>query len=190
MTLSSLILAGGQSRRMGEDKALLSYDGRHFLDIIARELAPFGKFTVSVDSPERYPRLGYKMISDVYPHCGPLGGLHAALSECETDCLIAVSCDLPLFRSELGKALFAAMTPDCDAVVPKTSDGRNHPFCAVYSRRCAAVFEAQLKAGSYCMKDALDKLNVIYFKAGSFADMLTNINTPEEYASLRGKDKP
>lgn len=189
-SIAAVVLIGGQSRRMGTDKASLTIGSQNFLQKIAGELAGFGEVLVSVaDSGE--PRLaGCRNVTDVYKGCGPLSGLYSALSVSEAEALLAVSCDLPLFSRALGAYLVAQLDYDVDAVVPVTA-GRMHPLCAVYRKRCAAVFKQQLEQGDLKIRNALKRLHTKYVEItdGDFAEMLDkNINTQADFATLRRKD--
>lgn len=184
MTFGAVILAGGQSRRMGRDKAMLEVDGHTFIQRLAGELSGFQELLLSVDSPERYPELALPRVVDEFEGLGPMGGLYSALGACRSEALLAVSCDLPLFRRELGEKLRSCLEPGIQAVVPVTGDGRLHPLCAVYHRNCREVFLSSIKEGNYRLRDALKRLSVRYFEPGDFSRLLLNVNTPEEYKAL------
>lgn len=190
MNVTAVILAGGGSRRMGESKALLHYSGERFIDRIYARLCDFDEVLVSVDDVRTHPELaGFRLVGDRYPGCGPLAGLHAALASAAEEAVFAVSCDLPLFETELAHRLIARLSAGADAVVPRTADGRVHPLCAAYSKRCAPEFEARLKAGNYRMTDALGAIKTEYFDAAKFAASLSNINTPEQYKQLAEREE-
>lgn len=181
--IGAALFAGGESRRMGRDKACLSLNGSSFLERIAGELAPFEERLLSVDRADRCAELDWLHVTDARPGCGPLGGLCAVLSACRSDALLVVTCDQPLYRGELGEWLCSWLEEPWDAVVPTTEDGI-HPLCAVYRKRCLPVLKAQLEGGNYRMGSALQLLKVRYVDAGERAEMLCNINTPEEYRNL------
>ncbi len=190
MKYGAVILYGGKSRRMGRDKAELKIDGKTFFEHIAGELKSFEELILSLDSLEKYPEMKYTAVTDVYPDCGPMGGIHAALTKCDSDALLVVSCDLPLFRSELGDYLVKQLTGETDAVVPVTSDGRIHPLCAVYRKQTVSVFEKHLKIGSYKILDAYKDMRVKYIpmdRTPCSEKWLRNINTPQEYDALCGQ---
>lgn len=185
MTFSSVILAGGKSSRMGEDKARLMLEGQRFIDRLYAELSALGECVVSVDSADRRPELSrFRLVEDIYPDCGPLSGLHAALKSAEGDAVLAVSCDMPLFRRELGRYLISCLG-ESDALVPVTAEGRKNPLCAVYTKKCAAAFERGLLGGSFSVMSALDSINVKYISLSEFhSEQLRNINTPQDYEAL------
>ncbi|MFB0919709.1 MAG: molybdenum cofactor guanylyltransferase, partial [Oscillospiraceae bacterium] len=187
MKFGAVILYGGKSRRMGRDKAELVIEGRTFLEHIAEELKDYKELLLSVDSLEKCPDTKYTAVTDIYPDCGPMGGIHAALSACYSDALLVVSCDMPLFRSELGNYLCSQLTEDADAVVPVTSDGRIHPLCAIYRKRVSPVFEKHLKNKSYKILDAYRDFKVKFIpmdRTPCSEKWLKNINTPQEYDAL------
>ena len=189
MKFGAVILYGGKSRRMGRDKAELIIDGRTFLERIAFELEGFEELLLSVDSLEKCPDIKCKTVADIYTDCGPMSGIHAALTACNSGALLVVSCDLPLFKRELGNYLCSQLTEDADAVVPVTSDGRVHPLCAVYRKQSAPVFEKYLKNNSYKILDAYREMKVKYIavdRTPCSEKWLQNINTPEEYGALCG----
>lgn len=174
MQCTAGILYGGKSRRMGQPKAGLQLDGKSFLETLQ---AAFSGVPTLLSGAEH--------IRDIYPDCGPLGGLHALLRACETELLFVTACDTPLVDLPLAKALCALLTEDCDAVVPMDPDGRLHPLCAVYRKNCMAAAEAQLQAGQRRMRDFLALLRVRYVPVDELPDAahkLQNLNTPEEYA--------
>ena len=185
MKIGTVVLCGGQSSRMGIPKAFLTINGETFLQIILHQLRAYDECLLSVgNNTDLFPAL-YPAVLDQYPNCGPMGGLHAALSVCKSDALLAVSCDIPLFRVELASVLCKAMRPDVDVAVPVTPDGRCHPLCAIYRKSVASIFEAYLLAGNYKLQSAFQQLQVVYVPVNkSLASCLKNVNTPEEYHAL------
>jgi molybdopterin-guanine dinucleotide biosynthesis protein MobB len=183
----AVILAGGASRRMGEDKALLRLEGRTFLERVAEALSGFEEVLLSVGPSRRYGSVRLRVVEDRADDCGPMGGLYSALKACESRRLLAVSCDMPLLTREFAEYLFSRAEDGYDALVPVTRDGRVQPLCAVYAERAAGVLEACLARGGRGITDALGKMKVKYLplRHTPYADKtLWNVNTPEEYAAL------
>lgn len=184
----AVILAGGMSRRMGRDKALLCLEGRTFLERVAESLSGFGEVLLSVGSSRRYEFSRLRVVEDRIDNCGPLGGLHSALKAGEPRRLLAVSCDMPLLTREFAEYLFSRAEDGYDATVPVARDGRAQPLCAVYAERAADVLEAYLERGGRTVMGALDKMRVktVELRNTPYADRtLRNVNTPEEYSALR-----
>lgn len=184
--ISSVILCGGRSQRMGRDKARLIWNGRELLDDIAGRLSALGEVLLSADRKTRFAGKPWPIVEDQYPDCGPLGGVCSALLACKTPLLFVVSCDMPFITWETG-----GMLRDClgrnDAAVPVEFDGRVHPLCAVYRKDAAPVLLRQLQTGNFRMRDALSRLQAAYVPAGDLpggSRSLCNVNTPEEYRKV------
>lgn len=189
MKFGAVILCGGNSKRMGTNKALLDVCGETFLNRIASTLSGFGELILSANSFNNFPdtNFRYTAIADLYPNCGPMGGIYSALKCCSSDALLVLSCDVPLFRHELGEYLCSRVTQNIDAIVPVTADGQFQPLCAVYRKTATHEFENFLKSGNLCIHDALKNLRVDYVQMSKtpYSEIwLRNINTPEEYSFL------
>jgi molybdopterin-guanine dinucleotide biosynthesis protein A len=193
----AVILAGGKSSRMGENKAFLMLDKQTFIERILSQLTHFSEVLISAASgmTELYAPFDVPVIEDLYAERGPIGGLYTALKSCRSPYLLAIGCDKPFFEQGLGEYL-AELAPggvkgrggDYDAVVPVSRDGRLQPLCAVYAKTCAEFLRGRILAGNYRMTAALECMRT--FRV-SLADtpfpeqVLSNINTPEEYRAIR-----
>jgi len=147
--VSAFVLAGGESSRMGSDKALLVLPtGETLLDRALR-LAKTVSDTVRLVAPNaRYSgRVGVPVVEDIYPACGPLAGIHAALSASATELNLVLGVDCPLVTPELLRFLVRiAAGTDKLATVPRVA-GHLHNVCAVYRRVFAKIAE-RILAGS------------------------------------------
>lgn len=198
MKIGCAILAGGKSSRMGTDKALLEFEGKQFITQIAEELSWFDERIIARGNNsglEGKVERGWKVIPDLYPDHGPIGGLHAALSACRSDALFVVTCDMPLIERELVRELCDQMqeadfdeerVDACDVVISVGEGGKIHPLCGVYRKSVLPVLEEQIVLDQNRMMAALKKLRVNYVDIDSPAQekQLSNINTPQEYESL------
>lgn len=186
MKIGCVILAGGKSSRMGKDKALLEINGKNFIKQISDELECFEEKMIARGNNSEISDVSWPIIQDAYQERGPIGGLHAALSICESEALFCVSCDMPFIQMSLAKFLCDSMQEDYDAIVSKTEDGRIHPLCGVYRKSAAIVFEQQILSGNNRIMSALNQMRVKYitidFSKG--ARQLLNVNTPKDYLEL------
>lgn len=160
--LDGLVLAGGQSRRLGVDKALLRLGDAPLLTIVVERVAEVcGEVIVAADREERYRDLGLsaRLVADVSPGYGPLSGLQAGLQACGTDHVLVVACDLPFLNVELLRYM-AGLPRSYDALVPR-ADGRRHPLHAIYARSCLREVDAVLAGGGGSMRDLLTRLEVV-----------------------------
>lgn len=219
MKIGCAILAGGKSSRMGKDKALLAIDGKNFIEQISEELSWFEEKIIARGSGSRFSEemeTEWNVIPDIYPDHGPLGGIHAALTACESDALFVVTCDMPFIESSLARKLCESMTElevgiseeigvvraagneaeteetsakRYDAVISVEANGKVHPLCGVYRKSALPVLEEQLLSGRNKVMAALDKLQVKYVTIDSMdeAQQLSNINTPLDYEKLSKK---
>ncbi|MDR1193196.1 MAG: molybdopterin-guanine dinucleotide biosynthesis protein B [Peptococcaceae bacterium] len=183
--IGAVILAGGKSRRMGTDKASLPWAGKTFLAHMAEQLRDLDELLISAGAAEQFQDSGWPVIPDREPDRGPIGGLYSALLACRSDWLLALSCDMPLFKKELANYLIARISPAYDALVTVTRDGQLHPLCGVYAKGAAAALAAQMAAGNYRMLDAVyaSRFLPVSLAGTPYPDaMVSNINTPEQYA--------
>ena len=199
MKIGCAILAGGKSSRMGTDKALLEFEGKQFITQIAEELSWFDERIIARGGNSRLEgelEREWTVIPDFYPDHGPIGGLHAALSACESDALFVVTCDMPLIESELVRELcnfmqetdFDEKRVDAyDVVISVGEGGKIHPLCGVYRKSVLPVLEEQIISDQNRMMAALKKLRVKYVTVDTPAKerQLANVNTPEDYEKLR-----
>lgn len=180
------ILAGGESRRMGRDKAFLTVGGRRFIDILAGELAPLGPVTVSAARPGLYEGLGCPVVYDARPGLGPLEGLRQILAHAPGERVFVCAVDMPFLKKEVAAYLAEFVSSDYDAWC-LTTGGRLQPLCAIYSTGLLPAVEEALAAGRLRLADALGQARVkeIPVEWSRFgARVAMNVNTPAEYARL------
>lgn len=144
MTLSAVLLAGGDSRRMGTDKATLDWEGRPFwqrqLDLL-RELEPETIF-VSVRTDPLWRPADTELLLDQPPSRGPLSGITGALARARTSHLLVLAIDMVFMTTPILRALYGAATDNCGAVA--LIDGHAEPVAAVYPTDARACFAAAL----------------------------------------------
>ena len=196
----AVLLRGGRSRRMGMDKALLSWEGKTFLQTVADQMAIFEEKYLSVAAePDKAAGSevthldgllqGWKVLPDRIPDCGPMGGIWTALSACRADWALTASCDIPAVRQSFFLKLLDSRSEDVDIVCPVTSDGRMHMTCALYRRSAAPLLEARLREGNYRMRSLFSccRVKTVPVTDPEEERMLSNINTPEELDRVRGR---
>lgn len=185
---AGFVLAGGGSRRLGRDKALLALGGQPLALRTAEQLRPVVEELVLVGSPQRYAHLGLPVLADRVADRGPLAGIVAALSATDHDWNLVVACDLPYLETRFFEFLLeqTAAKPTADAFVPHVG-GFWQPLAAAYHRRALVAFERVLGAGNPKIDRAFPDLCVEALTGellSRFAfpeRMFKNINTPEDY---------
>ena len=178
-----VILSGGQSRRMGRDKAGVMLAGRTLLDRMAAELAPlFGEVYVSVDRPGRYP--GYRELADLRPGQGPLAGLEAAFLRTGAEAVFLAAVDLPFAGASLAARILAEAGAADDCVIRRRS-GEAEPLFALYRRGCLEPLTACLNEGRRAVKALLDRVDCRWLEEDDLPELdleraLWNVNTGAE----------
>lgn len=192
MEVGAALLCGGESRRMGRDKAQLLLDGVTFQLRLAEVLSDFPERLLSTGRRD-LSLPGFTSVPDLLPGQGPLGALQALLTVCRSQALLLVPCDVPLFSKPLAHHLAQAITGEWEAVVPVTRDGREHPACGVYRGDLLPQLNAYLAGGGRQMRSFLAPLRVLRLPLADtpFPDRcLTNVNTPQAYEALASEFLP
>lgn len=180
--VAGFVLAGGESRRMGTDKALLNVAGEPLLERVARAVEDAAGCVTIIGPPERYAHLGRRVIPDEKPGLGPLGGIVTALGATDAEYSIITACDLPEISTEfLARLLaFARETPPGDCWVPRGPSGLE-PLCAVWHAGALSRLRCALAAGTRKMKEVIAGLETHTFPVPDSA-VFRNINTPQDWA--------
>jgi molybdopterin-guanine dinucleotide biosynthesis protein A len=181
MQAAGYVLAGGASRRMGADKALLPFRGATLMEHVARAVREAAGSVTVVGPPSKYGLLGLRVIADRRSGCGPLAGIEAALADSPADWALIAACDLPGATAAFFRELLGARAEGVQAVIPITPDGRWHPLAAAYHRSAAPAVRTALDQGRRKVRDAVESLNIRHFPVGELA----NANTPDDWAALK-----
>ncbi len=184
MQATLLVLAGGDSRRMGRTKAWLEVGETTLLRWVVDRLAPaFSEVVVSFAEPEQvHEHLPYRLVFDRKPSAGPLAGLEAGIGAAKNDVTFAIACDMPYVTREIAEMAVAA-SAGCDAAIPRI-DGRLEPTCAAYRRTALARITAALDAGRFKASDLAAQLDVAWLE-GLDAHMFRSLNGPDDYERFR-----
>lgn len=192
LPVTGLILAGGESRRFGADKALHVVRGRPMVEHVyhtIRQVADPVLVSVRSDD-ERARALPGRVVEDRFPGKGPLAGLQAGLRVMKTPWLLAAACDMPFLTVEALKQLVAHCSEEGGAVVARAPDGRRHPLCACYHATVLPVVEAALHADRLALRQLLGRLApTVYVELP--AAVVRNVNCPEDVLSSNANnDRP
>jgi molybdopterin-guanine dinucleotide biosynthesis protein A len=184
------VAAGGLSRRMGRDKALLPWGGGTLLDhALARVRSVCPDTRILCGASPRYEDRGAPVVTDHVKDAGPLGGLQAALRALDGGRALVLGVDMPFVTVEVLRALLG-WCEGHDAAVPVPEDGPQ-PLCAVYDRACLPAVEDRLAAGDLRMTGFWPALRVREVTASELAELgdpgrlFRNLNRPEEYEGSR-----
>lgn len=179
MEATLLVLAGGQSRRMGRPKPWIEVGNSILIRYVVERLAPaFSELMVSFAEPEQMEQLvPYRVVFDRKPNAGPLAGLEAGLLAAHNQVLFAVACDMPYVdRSTAEIAVAAARS--CDAAIPR-HDGLFEPVCGAYRKTALHGITNALDAGNYVAHDVVGDLDVTWLE-GLEPGQFESLNTPSD----------
>ena len=192
-SIEGFILAGGQSRRMGADKANLTLDGQSFVERIAIELSAITSSIKLVGGKSNATRADLQIVPDVFPGWGALGGVHTAVSACAAEWALVVACDFPFVTAQLFAKL-ASVRADFEAVAPIQEDGIVQPLCSLYRvDPCRRLAEEFIKSGERKPVALLQSVKTRWVPFDEVRSLkgadrfFDNINTPEDY--LRASEK-
>ena len=178
--VNGLVLAGGSSSRMGQDKGLLCLGGRPLVEIAVRLVSQVCRRVFLLAPADRYPFLDLTRIPDRFNNGGPLAALLAGLEQSDTDFNVVVPCDMPFLTVDvLGKIM--GLSDGADAVVPCDEQGRWFPLSAGYRRSCLPAIEACVAAGNLQASSFLPAVSVRVLATRDFPEgTFANINTRED----------
>src|SRR5215207_5015738 len=183
------IQAGGQSSRMGEDKALKTFLGRPLIQRVIERLSPIAEeLIVTTNRPEEYIFLNLPLFPDLKPGRGALGGLHTAIASAKHPFVAVVACDMPFASAALLEAAEQILIEEAADVVIARSEEGYEPFHAVYRRAtCLPAIEAAIDADLWKVIAWFPKVKVRILTPDERKRYdpqglaFWNVNTPEEF---------
>jgi len=194
------VLAGGKSSRMGggpgNDKAFLQFGGQTLLDRALEVMSTVCERVAIVGDPLKFTKYGsskdVSVVPDIFPGCGPLAGIHAALLHSSAELNLMLAVDMPFVSRELLAFLFAtAEEGDAVVTVPRTTHGLQ-PLCAVYRRDFSTTAEQALRTGKYKIDAAFGGVSIRVIEeaelaaAGFSERSFFNVNTPQDRLAAEG----
>jgi molybdenum cofactor guanylyltransferase len=187
--ITGFIIAGGKSSRMGTEKAFLKVQGKTLIDHAIAQARVISEDILIAGPKETFSAYG-RIVVDVYPGCGPLSGIHAALGRSSTHLNLMLAVDTPFISREFLRYLaLEAESSKALVTLPRTKDGLQ-PLCAIYHKDFLPIAESALKERKYKL-DALfprsaqthiiDVESEPLRKMGFNPAMFDNLNTQEDY---------
>jgi molybdopterin-guanine dinucleotide biosynthesis protein A len=188
--LTVCIQAGGQSSRMGEDKALKTFLGRPLIQRVVERLSPIAEeLIVTTNQPDQYAFLDLPLFSDLKPGRGALGGLYTAIASASQPIVAVVACDMPFASPTFIEGAIKLMVEEgVDVVIAKTEQGYE-PLHAVYRRAtCLPAIQAAIDADQWKVIAWFPQVKVRLLTSEELKRFdpsglaFWNVNTPEEFA--------
>lgn len=190
--VSLAIIAGGQSRRMGRDKAFIDLGGKTLIEHVIERSAGLGQAeTILItNKPADYARLRLPMYSDALPDKGSLGGIYTALIKARSEFVLVLACDMPFINPDLLRFMLAQINEDLDIIVPRV-EGYPQGLHAIYRQTCIAPIRQQLAANRLKIIRFYEQMRLRYLDEADYARFdpagrsFANLNTPAELEQAR-----
>jgi molybdopterin-guanine dinucleotide biosynthesis protein A len=188
--VTCLILAGGASRRMGQDKAFIQIEGIRLLDYVygkCQEL--FREIIIVTNQPDQFIEYQTPVVQDEIRGTGSLGGLYTGLKRAGNYYSFCVACDMPFLNPEL-IALIIEKRHNSDVVIPKTRAGLE-PLHAIYSKRCIEPIKKFIERGDFKTSNFLSEVQVTYCgeeeikKVDPTLTSFMNVNTKKDLFQIQ-----
>lgn len=183
--MTGIVLAGGKSSRMGANKAFIEFGGRRLIETtVGRLRALFPEVLIIANDPPRYAYLGVKVIPDLIPDSGSLGGIYTGLSAASDSACFCVACDMPFLNADVITFL-VQKAEGWDVVVPRVN-GELQPLHAVYAKSCLPFIKESIEASALKIARFFPKVRVKIIEEPALRaidpDLLgfVNVNTPLE----------
>jgi len=190
--MTGIILAGGNNKRIKLDKAFLEFPSgnenkKPLIEITFNKFRDiFDEIIIVTNSPEKYQHFGYKLVKDIFPNKGSLGGIYSGLENSSNEYNFITACDMPFLNIDLIK-LMKTFPRNYDILIPKTDSGYE-TMHAIYSKKCLKSIERNIKLNKLKILGFFEGMNVQEINEESlkkvdknFSHSFFNINTKEDY---------
>lgn len=181
MKITGIILAGGNSSRMGMEKALIVYEGQNLIERATSLLQHYCDSILISSNKTCANDFGCELVQDEHEDIGPISGLYAALKASQNEHNIVIPCDTPFVTIDVYQQLLRH-SENHDAVIAGTADNFVEPLIGYYHRSIFKTLGRQIEKGDYKLHNILKLINA---KVEIFSDknLFMNINTPSDLAS-------
>ena len=186
MSVSAAIMAGGKSRRMGQDKAWIELDGEPLIERVADVLGQVADEVIVVANEPRYASLGLRVVKDQYPDGGALGGIATGVGAATHDTVLVAACDMPFLSADVWRMLLGH-AGEADVVIPRVG-GEYETLHALYTKACLPHMARALAENRLRVIAFFDQVRVLAIDEPELRAVdpdlrsFTNVNTPEELA--------
>ena len=179
MSKTGIILAGGKSSRMNQDKGLMLLGGKPMIEHVIAVLKPIVDEIIIISNNPDYKQFGCTVYSDLIKDKGPLAGIYTGLYYSQTETNVVLSCDVPYVNGDLISFLLSKH-PQHQITIP-IKDNRTHQLIGVFSKSCEINFALSIEKGELKLMDTFKNLNLNVVDANHFnADLFRNLNTPND----------
>lgn len=188
--ITGVILAGGQSSRMGTDKGLMLLNEKPMISYLIKLLKPIVEEIIIVANSVKYEAFGLRVFPDKMMMKGPVGGIYSGLFHSNTEKVFIVSCDTPFITQELVQLIIDADNGN-DVVISKHND-KLEPLIGLYSKNGMDVFKNCIDQDKLKLIKVLDRLDTKIIdldKSEVDSSVFYNINTPIEFKNASNENR-
>lgn len=183
---SGILLAGGKSSRMGEDKAFMRYHNRYLYEYSLSILNLFSEEIILSSANPRFKNLEYPCISDEISNLGPLGGIYSCLKLIKNESAIVLPCDLPFITGKIIEFLIEN-SGGYDITIALNHEKRPEPLIGIYSSSLIPLIKEMIHSNQNKMQELFLRANTNFVMVPEITpEMFRNINNPEDFNSLQG----
>jgi molybdopterin-guanine dinucleotide biosynthesis protein A len=183
--LTGVILSGGKSSRMKQDKGLMEIEGKLMIHYCYNSMSEICNEIIVSANSDKYLNLGYNIVTDIIPDCGPIGGLYTALKNCNTEYMLIQPVDMPFLPNRIYKTLLSKIGENM-MVVPEYK-GNIEPLVMIIKRDAIVSVKKEIDNRNYKMRDLVDKygevVNIDNLNIVTGTDF-RNLNRPEDINNL------
>lgn len=186
--ITGVVLAGGKSERMGEDKGLMPFRGKPLVAYPLQLMEQFCSEILISAHNQAYTSFGYPVVADQVSGLGPMGGLYSCMLSSANDLHLFLSCDMPLISPAIIRLMLPYAT-QYEAVVPSVA-GEIIPVCGFYHKDILPYLSNEIGLSHLKMKRFLSQLNtqVVDVQQPELISLFRNINTPADFDALNQND--
>ncbi len=186
--ITGIVLAGGRSSRMGEDKSLMRLNGKTLIEYSIDALRPICEKVIISSNNPNYDFTGCEVWPDELPDQAPIIGIYSCLKRSETELNIILSCDIPLMSASMIGFLLAK-SADYDITVPVHDNGQIEPLCGVYKKSSLAILKEFIESGNFRLNDCIRSASYQFIPVDAqipcnTPNLFLNINTPSDFGYL------
>ncbi|OFX41345.1 MAG: hypothetical protein A2X08_15605 [Bacteroidetes bacterium GWA2_32_17] len=180
---TAIILAGGKSIRMGEDKSMLQINGKPLISIISNQLLPyFDEVIIGANDSEKFKFLNLRVVHDIEKNKGPLMGILSCLKSSNSDLNFVTACDIPIMNIPYIKYMLN-LAFNADIVMPVSENKRHETLYAIYNKCIINAAENILKDNKRRIIELFNMVNVTFVDI-NFDEWYQNLNTKQNYLNF------
>ena len=179
--VSLIILAGGQSTRMGTEKSDLEIHGKTFLDIQIEKGITLGIEDIMISGRKSIQKKDVRVIVDTEPNLGPLCGIYSCMLEAKTDSCMVLSVDTPLVPVDELRKLLSFAEENREQPVILSHNGKKEPLLGVYPCSFLPYMIDELRTGKRSVFSMIKKTGYMEYESKIIDTCFLNINTKEAY---------